>query len=399
LLGSNHARLGLLSLAVVILLYAPPSADAQVTVFAAVAPNARTTTIGNVVTAFATIVNAGANTATSCSISLPAGVPASLLYQTTDPVTNTPVGTPNAPVDIPSAQAQTFYFAITPTATLSQDIPLVFGCTNANAAPVVAGLTTLMTTAASSAIPDLLSIAETVTHDGNVVLAGTTGSGVMVTAAINIARAGTVTFRPTDTPPGQLPRNLPLNLSICQTDATGTCINPTIPGPSSTLTVANNQTVYFSVFAAGQGTLMPYDPANKRIFILATIPANNTNDGVLVLDPDAKLTIGAASAAVKMCVSDVNDLQSLSQNLSGNYCAGDNIVTNVGAGTGSAATWRVLSNGKVISSSSHSLGANASGDSGALTATAAVTAPSFGFLTDGAGGYLTDSNGERMTSD
>src|SRR3954447_22352755 len=56
LLGSNRARLRLLSLAVVILLYAPPSADAQTTVFAAVAPNARTTTIGNVVTAFATIV-------------------------------------------------------------------------------------------------------------------------------------------------------------------------------------------------------------------------------------------------------------------------------------------------------------------------------------------------------
>jgi hypothetical protein len=212
----------------------------------------------------------------------------------------------------------------------------------------------------------------------------------MVTAAINIARAGTVTFRPTDTPPGQLPRNLPLNLSICQTDATGTCINPTTPGPSSTLTVANNQTVFFSVFAAGQGTLMPYDPANKRIFILATIPANITNDGVLVLDPDAKLTIGAASAAVKMCVSDVNDLQSLNQNLSGNYCAGDNIVTNVGAVSGSAGTWRVLSNGKVISSSS--------GDTGAPTATAPEPPQSIGFLTDGAGGYLTDSNGERMTS-
>jgi hypothetical protein len=45
-------------------------------IFAAVAPNARTTTINNPVTAFATIINAGGEIANACVIVLPAGVPA-----------------------------------------------------------------------------------------------------------------------------------------------------------------------------------------------------------------------------------------------------------------------------------------------------------------------------------
>ena len=43
-------------------------------IVAAVAPTARTTTVGTAVTGFATIINGGAVTATSCSIALPAGV-------------------------------------------------------------------------------------------------------------------------------------------------------------------------------------------------------------------------------------------------------------------------------------------------------------------------------------
>jgi hypothetical protein len=107
----------------------------------------------------------------------------------------------------------------------------------------------------------------------------------MVAASIEIGAAGTIVFAPTDTPVGQLPRNLPLSLLICQTDSSGNCINPTAPGPSSTVSVANNQTVFFAVYAVGQGVNIPYDPANSRIFILAK---------------QAGTPVGEASAAVKM---------------------------------------------------------------------------------------------------
>ena len=282
MLGSNCAKLKLVGLAVttiVLAFHSTGTANAQTTISAAVMPNARTTTIGNAVTAFATILNTGANTATSCSISLPTGVLANFLYQATDPATNTPAGSPNTPVDIAAAQAQTFYFSITPTAPLSQEIPLVFGCTNTSPAPVVAGLTTLLVTAGASPIPDLLLITETAANDGNLVIAGASGSGAMGAVAVNVGEAGTLTFTATDTPSGQLARNLPLNLTICQTDAGGACINPTTPGPSATLTAAQYQAVFFSVFVTGQGRLIPYDPANNRVFILAAIPSAPANDG------------------------------------------------------------------------------------------------------------------------
>src|SRR5262249_22310205 len=75
----------------------PPVAPPSSPIYAAVAPNARTTSPGTAVTAFATIVNASQTAVNACSIALPSGIQASFSYQTTDPATNTPVGTPNAP--------------------------------------------------------------------------------------------------------------------------------------------------------------------------------------------------------------------------------------------------------------------------------------------------------------
>jgi hypothetical protein len=138
------------------------------------------------VTAFATIINAGAATATACSIALPSGIPATFLYQTTDPHTNTPVGTANTPADIPPGQAQTFYFAITPSSPFTQDIPLVFTCTNTNPAPVIEGVNTFFLTSSTTPIADMISIASTITNDGNVVLTGPTGIGAIATAALNL---------------------------------------------------------------------------------------------------------------------------------------------------------------------------------------------------------------------
>jgi hypothetical protein len=253
-------------------------------ILAAVLPNARTTTVGGTVTAFATIFNAGQAPATGCSIALPNGVAATFLYRTTDPATNLPVGTPNTPIDIPAGQGQTFYFAVTPSAAFLQDIAIVFQCVNTGPAPSVPGLNTFLLAASNTPIPDMLSIADTLTHEGIVHIPGTTGKGVMATAAINIGAAGTVTFVPTPTPGGQPARSLAANLTICQTDpVTGVCVNPATPGPSATVVVANNQTVTFSVFIQGQGPVISFDPANTRVFILAMQGTN---------------TVGEAGAAV-----------------------------------------------------------------------------------------------------
>jgi subtilisin family serine protease len=252
------------------------------TIVAAVAPNARTTTVGNPVTGFATILNSGANTALGCSISLPSTTPASFTYQTTNSL-NVPIGAPNTPANIPPSQGQTFVFSVTPTAVFTEEIALIFKCANATPAPLVYGLTTFLVTASTVPLPDMLSIADTPTHNAVAKIPGTTGTGLIVTAAVDIGAPGVVTFTPTATPVGRPSRSLPASLSICETNSSGACFNPPTPGSSSTVTVTQNQTVFFSVFIQGQGTPIPFDPANTRVFVLATQGAN---------------VVGEASAAV-----------------------------------------------------------------------------------------------------
>src|SRR5947209_5480402 len=162
-----------------------PHIAGQTSIVAAVAPNARTTNVGTVVTAFATIINAGVSAASNCSIQLPAGVPAIFLYQTTDPSTNTPTGTPNTPVTIPPGASRSFYFAITPTAAFTQDIPLNFICDNTDSAPSYPGLNTFMLSV-GPALPDMLSVAATSTNDSIMLIQGKNGTGFFAAAAINI---------------------------------------------------------------------------------------------------------------------------------------------------------------------------------------------------------------------
>ena len=209
-------------------------------------------------------------------------MPATFLYQTTDPSTNTPTGTPNTPVTIPPGASRSFYFAITPTAAFTQDIPLNFICDNTDSAPSYPGLNTFMLSV-GPALPDMLSVAATSTNDSIMLIQGKNGTGFFAAAAINIGAGGTVTFTPTDTPPGQFPRSELLSLTICQTNASGACF--VTPGPSATVFVSNGQTVFFSVFATGQGTALPFIPGINRVFILAT---------------QGSTVVGEADVAVKM---------------------------------------------------------------------------------------------------
>ena len=262
-----------------------PSPTTATSLVAAVAPNARTSYLpgGPPVTAFATVINSGSVTASACSIALPASVPATLHYQRTNEQ-NVPIGTQDAPVDILPGGSQTFVFSIAPRETFARDIALIFDCANTAPAAVVAGLNTLLVSVGSTPIPDLISIADTLTHDAVANVPGPNGTGLMVTAAVNIGAGGTVTCTPTASPVGQPARNLPASLSICQTGSNGQCINPTTPGTSATVNVQPNQTVFFSTFIRGNGQPIAFDPANNRVFFVCL---------------EGSTPVGAASVAVR----------------------------------------------------------------------------------------------------
>jgi hypothetical protein len=256
------------------------SGTASATVVAAVLPTARATQDLTTVTAFATIINTGNAMGDACFIGLPSNVPAQLLYQTTN-AQNVPVGVPG-PVAIAAGASQGFYFAITPSALFSEEIPLIFQCANSAPAPSVSGLNTILITAQATQPPDMLSIAATVTNDGIMNIPGPQGTGVFSVATIDIGTAGAITFTTSDSPYGQQSRGLPLTTTLCQTDpTTGACLST--PATKVNINVTQKQILTFTIFSAARGTAIPFDPANNRIFFVATynsVPVGETSVAV-----------------------------------------------------------------------------------------------------------------------
>jgi hypothetical protein len=236
--------------------FTPPSALAT-----AILPGSRSVQIGTPATAFATIINASPATATSCGLSPVTSIAATFLYQTTNPSTNALTGTPNTPVDIPAGGLQTNVFSFTPTAALSPtDVQLSFDCTNTDSALTMPGVNTLLLSASTNPVPDIVALAATLTNDGIVNIPGATGTGAFAVATVNVGAGGTIT---TSADTGGT--SLTVNVLLCQTNpATGACF----AAPASTVTtqINANATPTFAVFAQGSA-LVPFDPAHNRIFV------------------------------------------------------------------------------------------------------------------------------------
>ena len=191
-------------------------------VVAAVLPSSRSVQVDTPAAAFATVINAGQAMATGCSIATLTSVPATFVYQTTDPATNQVTGFPNTPVDIAAGAAQSFVFAITPTAPIaSTDVQFSFDCTDTDPAPINVGLNTLLLSASDTPVPDIVALAVTLSNDGIVNVPGTNGAGAFAVATVNVGAGGSITAS-ADT--GNT--SLPVNIILCQTDpATGVCIS------------------------------------------------------------------------------------------------------------------------------------------------------------------------------
>ena len=235
------------------------------TLLAAVTPVARSTAVNGTVTAFATILNTSANAGTNCSIALPAGAQnVTFSYSGRNPTTGTPENA-NTPVTIPANGGYNFIMSFTPTAVQQSNIALVFSCTNSAAAPSVTGLNTFLLTATAGAPADLVSIAVTATNDGiaNVPLNGT---GFAALAAVNIGTAANLQARLDANAIGVTGKTLPAALTMCQTNSTtGACFAP--PSATVDFALAQNETATFSAFIQSNGTAIPFDPANTRLFV------------------------------------------------------------------------------------------------------------------------------------
>jgi len=209
------------------------------------------------------MINTGSSTATGCTIAPLTTVPATFVFRTTDPTTNAVIGSTNTPVDIPGGKAQTFVFAFTPTATFPPtDVQLQFDCANTEPALAISGINTLLLSASSTPVPDIVALAATLSNNGVVTTDASTGSGVFAVAAVNVGSSDTLTVT-ADT--GAV--SLPLSVSLCATDlTTGVCVNPTTPSNRVTVAINTNATPSFGIFVASTGSI-PFDPAVNRIFV------------------------------------------------------------------------------------------------------------------------------------
>jgi hypothetical protein len=235
----------------------------------AVLPESRSAQPDGTVTAFATILNTGATTATSCSIAPASGPPATFVYQTTSPTTNALTGSPNTPVNITAEASQSFVIAFTPSAAIAPtNEAFIFTCTNMPAAPIVFGLNTLLLSASTTPTPDIIALGATLQNDGIVhVTNGSPPTGVFAVAIDNLGSSDTITVA-TNTGTA----TLPVTVTVCQTNpTTGGCLQT----PSATVSTPVNSgaTPTFGIFVSASGTV-PFDPANNRIYVTFTDSTN-----------------------------------------------------------------------------------------------------------------------------
>ena len=135
-----------------------------------------------------------------------------------------------------------------------------FDCANTDPAPINTGLNTLLLSASTTPVPDIVALAATTTNDGIVNIPGTNGIGAFAVATVNVGASGSITAS-ADTGSA----TLPVNISLCQTDpATGQCISAI--DASVTTQINANATPTFGIFVQGNGNV-PFDPAANRIFV------------------------------------------------------------------------------------------------------------------------------------
>jgi len=231
---------------------------------AAVLPGSRSVQTGAAATAFATIINSASTAVTGCSIAPLISVPATFLYQATDPSTNHLIGTANTPVTIPAGGLGTFLIAFNPTAPFSPtDIFLRFSCANAPPAPAIHGVNDLLLGASATAVPDIVALAATLNNDGIVNIPGAAGTGAFAVATVNVGASGQITAS-ADVGSAATP----VVITICETNpTTGGCL--AAPATSVTRVIGAGQTPTYGLFVTGHGVVL-FDPGVNRVFVRFT---------------------------------------------------------------------------------------------------------------------------------
>jgi YVTN family beta-propeller protein len=237
---------------------------ANLTLVAAVLPTSRSVAVGSTATAFATMIDAGPADASTCTIAPATGIPASFVFQTTNPATNALTGTANTSVNISAGQAQSFVIALTPTAAFAPtNVAFTLTCANApNPAASTVGVDTLNLSGSTTPVPDVVALAAS-GDPGFVDIPGATGTGVFAVATVNVGADATITAAANTGA-----ANLPVILTLCQTNPTSGVCQGT-PVSSVTTDIPPNATPTFGIFVTGSAPVAN-SPGVNRVFVTFT---------------------------------------------------------------------------------------------------------------------------------
>jgi 6-phosphogluconolactonase (cycloisomerase 2 family) len=240
-------------------------------IVAATLPGARSGYVGGpVITAFLSVVSRTTSPAQSCQIAAPTGAPVTLASRQLGGA-GVPIGPENPLFDIIPGGTLSFVIAMTATSQTASEgysfLPVI-NCENASLDPIV-GVNDVLLNIGAAPTPDILSIAATPSGDGVIRIAASGGLQFMSASALNIGvgdgsgAAGEVTLTTTiDTGTA----SLPLDLEICQINASAICLTPR--GSSVTATMVQNTPLFFAAFVRDTSTGgIAFDPANSRVFL------------------------------------------------------------------------------------------------------------------------------------
>ena len=224
-------------------------------------PSSRAVQIEQPATAFVMVMNTGNADGSDCSIAPNELLPVDFSFAPVDAVTGVVNGPADIPFDLDSGESQPFVVGLTPSdAFASTRITFNVRCAQGEAAAILSGVNTLLLTASSTPLADVVTLAATLSGDHIVTIPGPDQSSAFAVAAVNVGGAAdTVTVMPHDGGAG-----LPLELSICATDAEGQCL--AVPSPNVMSMLEVNATASYAIFATALGEI-EFDPANKRIFV------------------------------------------------------------------------------------------------------------------------------------
>lgn len=286
-----------------------PAALAGPLLQSSVLPTSRAGKVGDPVTYFASIINAGDSTGTGCLIRphAPSTLLASFSYQAYQSDGTTPAAAADTPIDIASGATQLFVITFTPSAGIGgEQIALDYVCMNGTAevlAPRVPGVNTPVLSATFSSEPDIITIGATPTGDGIVNvpnLSGLRNFESFSVSAVNIGPAAPTGPVLVTVDTGTVRRlgkdrthSRANGLRICESDpATGLCITPFSPFLTSTFSGAEVHTYVVLLTTDGRhGAPLFADMTRMFVrFALDATPSGGT-------DPVPGFKYGATSVA------------------------------------------------------------------------------------------------------